>query len=126
MKTSTRHLNSYLIWIVILVIMIIGLSVFRNGAENYTKNAFLKDLENGEVASIVIQPNQETPTGYLEIQMKNGMEKRLYVTDIVEMEKEVREYGYDPLTEDVQRDSWLLTSLLPMIIVLVTEPRDSG
>ncbi len=118
MKTSTRHLNSYLIWIVILVIMIIGLSMFRNGAENYTKNGFLKDLEGGNIVSIVIQPNKETPTGYLEVQLKNGMEKRLYVTDIIEMEKEVREYGYDPLTEDVQRESWVLTSLLPMVIVL--------
>ncbi|MBR1854868.1 MAG: ATP-dependent zinc metalloprotease FtsH [Lachnospiraceae bacterium] len=116
---SSRHLNSYLIWIVVLVIMIIGLSMFRNGAEDYTKNAFLKDLENGNVTSIVIQPNRETPTGYLEVVLKNGMEKRLYVTDIIETEKEVREYGYDPLTEDVQRDSWILTSLLPMIIVLV-------
>lgn len=118
MKTSTRHLNSYLIWIVILVIMIIGLSMFRKGAENYTKNGFLKDLESGNIVSIVIQPNKETPTGYLEVQLKNGMEKRLYVTDIIEMEKEVREYGYDPLTEDVQRESWVLTSLLPMVIVL--------
>ena len=40
------------------------------------------------------------------------------MTDIIEMEKEVREYGYDPLTEDVQRESWVLTSLLPMVIVL--------
>ena len=72
MKTSTRHLNSYLIWIVILVIMIIGLSMFRNGAENYTKNGFLKDLEGGNIVSIVIQPNKETPTGYLEVQLKTA------------------------------------------------------
>ncbi|MBQ8116666.1 MAG: ATP-dependent zinc metalloprotease FtsH [Lachnospiraceae bacterium] len=116
---SNRHLNSYLIWIVVLVIMIIALSMFRDGAEDYTKNAFLKDLENDNVTAIVIQPNKETPTGYLEVELKNGMEKRLYVTDIIEAEKEVREYGYDPLTEDVQRDSWILTSLLPMVIVLV-------
>ena len=116
---SNRHLNSYLIWIVVLVIMIIALSMFRDGAEDYTKNAFLKDLENDNVTAIVIQPNKETPTGYLEVKLKNGMEKRLYVTDIIEAEKEVREYGYDPLTEDVQRDSWILTSLLPMVIVLV-------
>ena len=116
---SNRHLNSYLIWIVVLVIMIIALSMFRDGAEDYTKNAFLKDLENDNVTAIIIQPNKETPTGYLEVELKNGMEKRLYVTDIIEAEKEVREYGYDPLTEDVQRDSWILTSLLPMVIVLV-------
>ena len=118
MKTSMRHLNSYLIWIVILVVMIIGLSMFRNGSETYTKNAFLKDLEDGNIVSIVVQPNRETPTGYLEVQLKNATVKRLYVTDIVEAEKEVRSYGYDPLTEDVQRESWFMSTLLPMIIVL--------
>ena len=117
MKTN-RHLNSYLIWIIVLVIMIIALNMFRQNSEDYTRDGFIKDMTDGNVVSIVVQPNKETPTGYLEVTLKNGMEKRLYVTDIIEMEKTVREYGYDPLTEDVQRESWLLTSLLPMVIVI--------
>ena len=115
---SSRNLNSYLIWIAILVIMIIGLNSFRRQTEDYTRNAFVADMEAGNVAEITIQPNRETPTGYLDVELVNGMEKRLYVTDITEVESLVRSYGYDPLTEDVQRESWFLTSLLPMVIVL--------
>ena len=115
---SSRNLNSYLIWIAILVIMIIGLNSFRRQTEDYTRNAFVADMEAGNVAEITIQPNRETPTGYLDVELVNGMEKRLYVTDITEAESLVRSYGYDPLTEDVQRESWFLTSLLPMVIVL--------
>ncbi|MCM1102330.1 MAG: ATP-dependent zinc metalloprotease FtsH [Acetatifactor muris] len=98
--------------------MIIGLNMFRNNAEDYTRNSFVADMESGNVLTITIQPNKETPTGYLEVELLEGGDKRLYVTDITEAENLVREYGYDPVTEDVQRDSWLLTSLLPLLIVL--------
>ncbi|MCM1528005.1 MAG: ATP-dependent zinc metalloprotease FtsH [Bacteroides sp.] len=118
MKQNGRNLNSYIAWIVILVIMIIGLNMFRNNAEDYTRNSFVADMESGNVLTITIQPNKETPTGYLEVELLEGGDKRLYVTDITEAENLVREYGYDPVTEDVQRDSWLLTSLLPLLIVL--------
>ena len=118
MRQNGRNLNSYLIWIVLLVIMIIGLNFFKTSGEDYTRNAFLRDMEADNIKEIVIQPNRETPTGYLDVELKTGYEKRLYVTDITEMEKLIREYGYDPMTEDVQRESWLLTSLLPLLIVL--------
>ena len=118
MRQNGRNLNSYLIWIVLLVIMIIGLNFFKTNGEDYTRNAFLRDMEADNIKEIVIQPNRETPTGYLDVELKTGYQKRLYVTDITEMEKLIREYGYDPMTEDVQRESWLLTSLLPLLIVL--------
>ncbi|MCM1551068.1 MAG: ATP-dependent zinc metalloprotease FtsH [Butyrivibrio sp.] len=98
--------------------MIIGLNMFRSNEVSYTRNAFVADMESGNVRSIIIQPNSETPTGYLDIELKNGIERRLYVTDVKEIEELVRTYGYDPLTEDVQRESWVLTSLLPLLIVL--------
>ncbi len=118
MKQNGRNLNSYLIWIVLLVIMIIGLNFFKTNGEDYTLNAFLADMEADNIEEIVIQPNRETPTGYLDVELKSGFEKRLYVTDITEIEALIRSHGYDPMTEDVQRESWLLTSLLPLLIVL--------
>ena len=118
MKNSSRHLNAYLIWIVIFIIMILVLNMFRNGEDSYTQNSFLEDLDSGKVKTIVVQPNKETPTGYLEVELSNGIKKRLYVTNITEAENMVRERGFDPLTEDVQRDSWLLTSFLPLVLVL--------
>ncbi|MCM1091404.1 MAG: ATP-dependent zinc metalloprotease FtsH [Muribaculum sp.] len=118
MRQNGRNLNYYIIWIILLVLMIIGLNMFRSNEVSYTRNAFVADMESGNVRSIIIQPNSETPTGYLDIELKNGIERRLYVTDVKEIEELVRTYGYDPLTEDVQRESWVLTSLLPLLIVL--------
>ncbi len=118
MKQNSRSLNSYLIWIVILVVMVVGLNLFRSGQEDYTRNEFVQDMVSKNVTEIVIRPNREAPTGYLEVKLKDGTEKRLYSTDIRTLESLVREYGYDPVTEDVERESWILTSLLPLLIVV--------
>jgi cell division protease FtsH len=98
--------------------MIIGLNMFKGQAEDYTRSTFEADMAAGNVTEIVIQPNQETPTGYLDVELVDGTKKRLYVTDVTEIENEIREQGYDPITEDVQRESWILTSLVPLLIVL--------
>ena len=66
----------------------------------------------------MIQPNGEAPTGYLEIQMKNGLNHKLYATDITELETLVREYGFDPVVNDIERENWFLTYMLPMLAVL--------
>ena len=65
-----------------------------------------------------MQPNGEAPTGYLEIQMKNGVSHKLYATDITELETLVREYGFDPVVNDIERENWFLTYMLPMLVVL--------
>ena len=88
MKQNGRTINSYFIFIILLVMV------------------------------IVIQPNGEAPTGYLEIQMKNGLNHKLYATDITELETLVREYGFDPVVNDIERENWFLTYMLPMLAVL--------
>ncbi len=118
MKQNGRSINSYIIWFVILLVLIIGLNVFKNQGDGYTQNELVADMVAQNVKEITIQPNSETPTGYLTVELENGAEKRLYVTDIRVAEELVREYGYDPYTEDVQRESWVLTSLVPLLIVL--------
>ena len=87
--------------------------------EDYSKAEFIADMEAGNVTNVEIQLNSETPTGALYINLKNGEDKTLYVSDIVEMEEIVRSYGFDPMVHDVRRDSWFLTTLVPMLIVIV-------
>ena len=95
-----------------------GLNLLSNREEDYTRAEFIADLDAGNVSEIVIQPNGEAPTGYLEIQMKNGLNHKLYATDITELETLVREYGFDPVVNDIERENWFLTYMLPMLVVL--------
>ena len=118
MKQNGRTINSYFIFIILLVMVIVGLNLLSNREEDYTRAEFIADLDAGNVSEIVIQPNGEAPTGYLEIQMKNGLNHKLYATDITELETLVREYGFDPVVNDIERDNWFLTYMLPMLAVL--------
>ena len=118
MKQNGRTINSYFIFIILLVMVIVGLNLLSNREEEYTRAEFIADLDAGNVSEIVIQPNGEAPTGYLEIQMKNGLDHKLYATDITELETLVREYGFDPVVNDIERENWFLTYMLPMLVVL--------
>ena len=118
MKQNGRTINSYFIFIILLVMVIVGLNLLSSREEEYTRAEFIADLDAGNVSEIVIQPNGEAPTGYLEIQLKNGLNHKLYATDITELETLVREYGFDPVVNDIERENWFLTYMLPMLVVL--------
>ncbi len=118
MKQNNKGTNSYLLFILLLFGIIIGINLLYGPDENYTKEQLIADMEAKLVQEIIINPNSETPTGSLDIEMKNGVNKKLYVTDVREAEELVRSYEYNPMINDVRRESWLLTSLVPLLIVL--------
>ena len=119
MKTSGKGYNTYFLLIMVMLLTVFGMSIARKTAtEDYTQDEFIIDLEQGDILEMVICPNSETPTGYVDVELKSGVDKKLYVTDISEIERIIREHGYDPRVEDVPRESWVLTTLVPMLIVL--------
>ena len=118
LKQNGKTINSYFIFIILLLLVIFGLNLLNNRTDEYTKAEFITDLDAGNVSEVVVQPNGEAPTGYLEIQMKNGVSHKLYATDITELETLVREYGFDPVVNDIERENWFLTYMLPMLVVL--------
>ena len=118
LKQNGKTINSYFIFIILLLLVIFGLNLLNNRTDEYTKAEFIADLDAGNVSEVVVRPNGEAPTGYLEIQMKNGVSHKLYATDITELETLVREYGFDPVVNDIERENWFLTYMLPMLVVL--------
>ena len=120
MKQSGRGINSYFILIGLLLLVIWTMNFLSSKTmEDYSRAELIADLDAGNVVTAVVYPNEEAPTGYLDIELKNGNDRRLYATDITELETLVREHGVDPVVADVQGESWFLTTLLPIIIVLV-------
>jgi len=94
------------------------LTSLNRADEEYTREQFIADMEADRVAEVVVRPNSEVPTGYLEVELKSGTDMKLYVTDIGEAEALARGYGFDPVVKDVPREGWVLTTLVPMLIVL--------
>ena len=120
MRQYSRGIISYLIFVAVLVgVILLITSVSRkNMEEDYTRAELVADMESGRISSVEIHLNGETPTGALEIHLKNGSQKKLYVADVTEAEALVRSYGFDPRVFDVEREGWVLTTLVPMLIVL--------
>ena len=118
MKQNNRGLHSYFLFILILIMIVAVLSTLRNNGENYSRREFIADMEAGRVLDVEVNPNSETPTGYLRVALSDGTIKRLYVTDINEAEELARSYNFDPVVRDVPRESWILTTLVPLLIVL--------
>ncbi len=120
MRREGKGFYSFFVFILFMLSMVLVFNIVNQKIEeDYTKGKFLADLEAGNVTDVEIRLNSETPTGTLEIGLKSGENKTLYVADVVEIEEIVRSYGFDPMVGDVPRQSWVLTTLVPMLIVIV-------
>ncbi len=118
MRQNSRGFNSYFIFIILLLMGVALLTSMNGAEEEYTREQFIADMKEDRVSDVVVRPNSEVPTGYLDVELRNGADRKLYVTDIGEAESLVRSHGFDPVVKDVPREGWVLTTLVPMLIVL--------
>ncbi len=123
MNNDTRNTGRLIAGVVVLVLFLAMLQFARTSFSNqetpYTLETFEQDLSKGRVDKVEIVPNSETPTGSANITLKDGTVKVLYATDITKVEKTVREDGISPVVRDVPRESWFMTSILPVLLVAV-------
>lgn len=120
MRQEGRRFYSFFVFILCVLLVYFIYNVLNEKIqEDYTRAEFISDLEANRVYSVEIQLNSEMPTGAVYIDLKSGEQKTLYVADIIEMEEIVRSYGFDPIVHDVEREGWFLTTLVPLLIVIV-------
>lgn len=119
MNKSGKSIYLYFVIIICLLLFTVWVGTLRVPSNGYTRGEFERQMEDGEVAVVTICPNKDTPTGSLEVILKNGEERVLYVTDVTQMESIVREHGIDCSVESVPEESWFLNSVLPILIVVV-------
>ena len=114
-----KGFSQYFVVIVLLLLGIMLINAWKKNNVEYTRAEMVQDLENGDIEEVVIHPNAQGPTGYLDVTFASGQEKTLYATDISELEKLVRDNGIEPRVLDIQRESIFLTSILPTLIIVV-------
>ncbi|MBR0052063.1 MAG: ATP-dependent zinc metalloprotease FtsH, partial [Firmicutes bacterium] len=68
---------------------------------------------------VEIRPNAETPTGSLIVSLKDGTVTNLYVSDVGNMEEELKELYPAYTTAEVSKESWLLTYILPFGLAIL-------
>lgn len=119
MNKVGKGLNIYFVIIIALLLITVWISSMSSGEEDYTYREFLQELQAGSISEITIQPNKETPTGALVLTMETGEEKVLYVSDVTEIEELLAEYEIDPVLKDIPQENWFITSILPIIVMLI-------
>ncbi len=87
--------------------------------EDYSKARFIEDILKDEVEKVSIYQNEEPPTGFVLVRLNGNIQKKFYVTDVKEIESLVREYGIDPKINDVQKVGYFLSTILPLIIIVL-------
>ena len=118
-QRKSSGIGTYFIFLMILFLILFGISRIADKAQDYSRERLISDLESGKVTQAVITPNSETPTGSVMVSLKDGTVRKLYVTNIQEAEALIRQYNIAPEISDVKRESWVVTRLLPLLIVLV-------
>jgi len=119
LNKTGKGLNIYFVIIIALLLVTVWISSLSSAEDEYTYQEFLQELQAGTIQDIIIQPNKETPTGALLLTMESGEEKVLYVSDVTKIEDLLGKYDINPILKDVPQENWFITSILPIIVMLV-------
>lgn len=118
-QRKSSGIGTYIIFLLILFLILLGINKITDRAQDYSKERLIQDLENHKISQVVITPNSETPTGSVLVSLKDGSIRKVYVTDVQEVETLIRGYGISPSISDVKRENWVITRLLPLIIAII-------
>lgn len=116
---KSKGLGIYFAIMAGLVVLMLWSTRNPSGTNGYTYPTFLSDLEAGEVTSVTVKQNGngETPTGELAVVLKDGSKKSLYVPDVKDVISDMDEHNMSNYyVTDVQRESFFLTAILPILI----------
>ena len=109
------------IYLIMLFAFILMMQFTRTAAlrqtQAYTLGAYEQELDGKKITSVEIVPGKVSPTGHAIVTRQDGSVSTLYATDITKVEDLAREHGLDPAVDRVPEQSWLLTSVLPIVLV---------
>lgn len=118
MKKKTHGLGIFFVPIIFLLLFGIYLEMAKGNARAYTRAQFKADVAEGRVLQVEIEPNEQTPSGKLNIEFKDGTDAVLYVADVEAMETMLEENNVPVLRDNIPQDTWFKL-VLPALIVFV-------
>ena len=118
-KSASSGYKAYFVLMFGLLIFAIILSYLQKGKDYYTKEQLFKDIGVNSVVKVVITPNASNETGTLDVTFSDGAVRQLYVTDVVSLEKELEKTGVYLYVDDIPRENWFLTYILPILVILI-------
>ncbi len=116
MKQNQQFRGIGLVLLVMMLIVFASTLTQQGGlfSTEMTYQEFMMAIENDAIESAEVKQNPQTPTGMLEISMKNGENRKISVSDVVEAQELLREHGIDYMVDDVRQADYLTTIILPI------------
>lgn len=105
---------------ILLMIMIIFFWLYfaGNPAPTYSQAQLDSAIANGEVASVVIDQNEQVPTGTARISLKNAnTQQTLYVSDVNKLQDQLSAAGISYTMNNIPQNQWVQEMLPTMIVV---------
>ncbi|MGN0329444.1 MAG: ATP-dependent zinc metalloprotease FtsH [Lachnospira sp.] len=110
----------YLIIVLAIAMVVMYIARLNNTGSDYTYTDFTGDLKDNKIESVVIKQNAEVPTGVVVVNFKNNNSpKSFYVSDVTRIENDLVDENVRYDMRNVEKESTLLTTILPMGVLLV-------
>ncbi len=119
MKKNYRGFVVYAVFVLLVVGIWYFLSETSFTTDTYTYRQYQEDLAAGDVASVIIEQNAETPTGTLVVTLSDDLsdQREIHVSDVNAEQEYLKEQGfYNYLLKNIPQESWLST-WLPYLII---------
>ena len=118
MNRSGRGINLIIILLLAAMVLFWFSGTLRRMENTCTQAEFEQLLAEDEVTAALMVQNREVPTGSVRIQLKNGEERTLNVTDVNAALTVLEESGIAPMVQDVPGENVFMTSILPALIMV--------
>ncbi|MCF0229059.1 MAG: ATP-dependent zinc metalloprotease FtsH [Parasporobacterium sp.] len=119
MAKNGKGIIAYILIILVIFGVVYWMTSSRNTSDNYTFQEFEQDIEAETIQSITIKQNSEIPTGVVMVKFNDQKSAQLYVEDVGKITDMLQQKNLKYTLNDVARQGFFTSTILPMIIMLV-------
>ena len=115
MKQQSSFRGSWLLFPLLLIVLALAFMPGRKQNE-LSYQQFKQVLESGNVSSLVIYQNEQTPTGEVRLSNRAGEVYVTYVSDVNQVQQMLQNADIDYSMNDVPQTSYWMSIILPVVI----------
>ena len=119
MEKPNRNFGFYFLIVTLIMCAVFYTASSMINRSGYISNQeFEKALDTDSIIAISVSQNAEVPTGVVNVHMRNGEEKKVFVSDVNETEHLLKEKFPSYTMSDVKREGWFAEYLMPILMMV--------
>ena len=115
MKQQSGFRGGWLLFPLLLIVLALAFMPGRKQNE-LSYQQFKQVLESGDVGSLIIYQNEQTPTGEVRLANHAGEVYVTYVSDVNQIQQMLQDMDIDYSMNDVPQTSYWMSILLPVAV----------